>query len=80
MSGGEDFAALLPLIIISIPFAIGNYFLAGRLGRNKIFWVVLTLIPVVNFIFVYYVVYVVVFHILDKLETLTGGSARASDG
>ncbi|MEP4379966.1 MAG: hypothetical protein ABJ215_09890 [Alphaproteobacteria bacterium] len=71
MQHGFDFTFFLPFVIFMIPFAIGNYFLAGRMGRNQVLWVVLTLIPVVNFIFIYYVMYVVVLYILDKLNKLT---------
>lgn len=73
MNGGEAFTSFLPLILISIPFAIGNYFLAERMGRNKILWVILTLLPIVNFLFMYYVIYVVILYILDKLNGLAGG-------
>ena len=44
------------------------------MGRNKILWVVLTLIPIVNFVFLYYVMYSVLLYILDRLNALSGKS------
>ena len=71
MGGGEHFTAFLPLILIFVGLAIGNYFIADRMGRNKILWVILTLIPIVNFIFMYYVIYAVIIYVLDKLNAVT---------
>jgi hypothetical protein len=48
------------------------------LGRNKVLWVVLTLIPIVNFIFAYYVIYVIIIYIVDKLNALAGGPEPAA--
>jgi hypothetical protein len=61
---------VLPLLLLSIPLAIGNYFLAGRLGRNRLTWVVLSLIPFVNIFFLYYVGYAVIFRLLDTLAAV----------
>ncbi|MEK9831051.1 MAG: hypothetical protein ACPGQ5_03905 [Alphaproteobacteria bacterium] len=77
MHGGEAFTAFLPLMLFAIPFAIGNYFVAGRMGRNKAVWVVLTLIPFVNFVFMYYVIYAVVLYMLDRLNGIAGGPRNA---
>ncbi|MEA2757146.1 MAG: hypothetical protein QOJ54_3435 [Aliidongia sp.] len=54
-------------LILGIFLAIGNYALARRLGKNQIAWAILSLIPGVNFIFLYYVFYQVIFGILDRL-------------
>ncbi|MDA0785470.1 MAG: hypothetical protein O3B37_04185 [Proteobacteria bacterium] len=70
MHGGEQFTAFLPLILIFVGLAIGNYFIADRMGRNKILWVIFTLIPIVNFVFMYYVIYAVIIYVLDKLNKL----------
>ena len=77
MGGGEHFTAFLPLILIFVGLAIGNYFIADRMGRNKILWVILTLIPIVNFIFMYYVIYAVIIYVLDKLNKLTDSPKSA---
>jgi hypothetical protein len=74
ISFGAAFSGLIPIIILFFGFAIGNYFIAGRMGRNKILWVLLTLIPIVNFVFLYYVMYSVILYILDRLNALSGQS------
>jgi hypothetical protein len=63
----------LPLVLITIAFAIGNGFLAVRLDRNAPMWVILSLIPIVNFWFGIYVAYQVVFFVIDRLK---GTSAK----
>jgi hypothetical protein len=60
----------VPLLAFGIPLAIGNAFLARRLGRNVALWVVLSLIPGVNLIFFYCVAYMVVFAVLDRLKAI----------
>ncbi len=61
----------LPLIIFSLPLAIGNFFLARRIDNAvPVQWLILTLIPIVNLIFLYYITYKVVFAILDRLNAL----------
>ena len=62
-------APLLPFILIGIPFAIGNYFLAKRIGTNEIIWVLFSITPIINLMFMYYVVYKTVYAILDRLNT-----------
>jgi TRAP-type mannitol/chloroaromatic compound transport system permease large subunit len=60
----------VPLLVFTIPLAIGNAFLARRLGRSVAWWVILSLIPGINFIFFYYVAYIVVFAVLDRLKAI----------
>jgi hypothetical protein len=60
----------VPLLVFTIPLAIGNAFLARRLGRSVALWVILSLIPGINFIFFYYVAYIVVFAVLDRLKAI----------
>jgi hypothetical protein len=60
----------VPLLVFTIPLAIGNAFLARRLGRSVAWWVILSLIPGINFIFFYYVAYTVVFAVLDRLKAI----------
>ena len=45
---------LLPLIIFELVFAPIAYLLAKEKGRNTASWIVLSLIPVVNFFSLYY--------------------------
>jgi hypothetical protein len=61
----------VPLLLLSIPFAIGNGYLAARLGRNALVWVIVSLIPLVNYVFFIYVGYQVVFFIVDRLSGTT---------
>ncbi len=68
----------IPLLVASIPFAIGNWYLAPRLGKNAFLWVILSLIPLVNFFFGVYVAYQVIFGILDQMKaTLAAHRATA---
>ncbi len=69
--------SILTYVVIAVPFAIGNGYLAARLGRNVPVWVVLTLIPIVNYIFIVYVGYVVLYRILDCLKEISDRSPRA---
>jgi hypothetical protein len=41
---------LVPLFVITIPFLVLMIFLAGRKGRNVAVYILLGLIPVVNFV------------------------------
>jgi hypothetical protein len=61
----------VPLLLLSIPFAIGNGYLAARLGRNALAWVIVSLIPLVNYVFFIYVGYQIVFFIVDRLSGTT---------
>lgn len=63
--------SLIPLLTLSIPLAVGNYFLAPQLGKSRALWVILSLIPVFNFFFYGYVWYIVAFHILDCLSRIS---------
>ncbi len=58
----------LPIFLMSIPFAIGAYFVAERMGRSQALWVVLTLIPFVNFFFYIYAMFAILLYVLDRLN------------
>lgn len=61
----------LPLVLLMIPLAIGNFFLARRIdGASPVLWAILSPIPMVNGLFLYYVGYKVVFTVLDRLRAL----------
>ena len=68
---------ILTYVVIALPFAIGNGYLASLLGRNVPVWVILTLIPIVNYVFLVYVGYVVLYRILGYLKDLSGRSPPA---
>lgn len=72
--------SLLPIVLISIPFAIGAYFVAGRMARSRPLWVILTLIPFVNFLFYVYAMFAVLLYILDRLNEVAPTAQRATQG
>ena len=58
------FGIIIGMLVL---WAIGNAGLARRLGKNTTLWIVLTLVPGVNVVFMYYVMYQVMYGILDRL-------------
>lgn len=81
MTDNNVLISLLPWMLMSIPMAFGNYFLARRLDRNPILWAMLSLVPILNFFFLLYIYYVLIFRVLDYLrnisERLSTSSIRA---
>ena len=61
---------LLPLIIFQIPYAVFAGALARRLNGNTAVWVIISLIPLIGFLFMVYVFYRIVTRILDRLEEI----------
>ncbi|HKT20067.1 MAG TPA: hypothetical protein VJR47_18585 [Stellaceae bacterium] len=61
---------LVVLIALWIALAVGNGFIARALGKHVALWVILSLIPVVNYFFYIYIAYSVVLGILAKLNAL----------
>ncbi|WP_424933075.1 hypothetical protein [Amaricoccus macauensis] len=63
--------SFLPLVLLTIPFAIGNFFLARRIeGASPAIWVISSLIPFANMLFMYYVLYRVIYAVLDYLREI----------
>ena len=64
----------LPLLVVIIAFwiavAVGNGFIARALGKPVALWVILSLIPIVNYFFYIYMAYSVVLGVLGKLNSL----------
>ncbi len=64
----------LPLLVVLIAFwialAVGNGFIARALGKSVPLWVILSLIPIVNYFFYIYIIYAVVLAVLHKLNLL----------
>jgi hypothetical protein len=54
------------LILVTL-FAIGSYHVAGRMGRSRALWVILTIIPIVNLFFSIYAFFAVLLYVLDRL-------------
>ena len=64
----DPLMSFLPLVLISIPLAVGNYFLARRIeGGNPGLWAFLSIVPIINYFFWMYVMFKVIFTILDRL-------------
>ena len=61
---------LVIFLILGVLLAIGNAGIAGRLGKSKALWVILSIVPGVNLIFMYYVFYQIVYGVLDRLPPL----------
>jgi hypothetical protein len=62
--------SLVPFIVVGIPFAVANYYLAPRLGKSAARWALLSLIPVFNLVFIWYAIYRMAFSVLDRLAEL----------
>ncbi len=62
----------LPLVLLSIPMAYGNYLIAKRINRSGAIWALLTLLPFVNYFFLFYVFYVVILAMFDRLNSIVG--------
>ena len=58
------------MTLLSAGAAIGNGFIAARLGKSVVLWVILSLIPIYNLFFLYYVGYVVVTRVLGRLNAI----------
>jgi hypothetical protein len=63
--------SLLPFLIISVPLAWGNYYLAARTGRSGILYVVLTLIPIIGNVVTIYLFYRAILFALDRTRGVT---------
>ncbi|MFT5539803.1 MAG: hypothetical protein ACI82H_001327 [Alphaproteobacteria bacterium] len=71
-------ASLISIIVIALPFAIGFYFVAERMGRQSLLWAALILIPVVNFFFMIYAIFSTLLYILDRLNQLAPRNAAVT--
>lgn len=61
---------LIVVVALWIGLAVGNGFIARALGKHVVAWVILSLIPVVNYFFYIYVGYAVVLGILQRLNAI----------
>lgn len=67
---GNGLIAFLPLVIISIFIAIPAYLLAKEKGRNVRLWTVLGLIPMVNFVCMWFFVGAANLRLEKKIDAL----------
>lgn len=77
MGNEQDvFVALVPMFIMMLPLVIGVWWLAPKMGANRPLWVVLMLIPIINFIAAYVFFFVIVGAVFDKLNSIEGKLAQ----
>jgi hypothetical protein len=62
---------LIPITVISLPLAWGNYYLAAKSGRSGWLFVVLTLIPFVGIAITYYLLYSTIIYALNRLRLIS---------
>ncbi len=70
---------IIVAVAVWIAIAVGNGFIARALGKHVVLWVILSLIPVVNYFFYIYIVYAVVLGILHRLNAITARSGVVLD-
>ena len=60
---------LIPITIVGALFSWGNYLLAVRTGRSGWLFVVLSFVPIVSLIVLYYMLYSSLRYALDRLPS-----------
>ena len=79
----SSFAPSLPVLVVLIALwialAVGNGFIARALGKHVALWVILSLIPVVNYFFYIYIVYAVILGVLRRLNAIAARSGVVVD-
>lgn len=71
-TGVDIIASFIPfLILTSLPFAIGAFYLAPKMGRNPWLWAILLFIPIVNLVVIYIFFFLIVGAMLDRLNAIT---------
>ena len=61
----------IPITVIALPLAWGNYYLAAKSGRSGWLFVLLTLIPIVGIVITYYLLYSTIIYALNRLPSGT---------
>lgn len=61
---------LMPLIVIQIPYAIFAAAMAKRFYGNPIVWALISIIPLVGFGFMLYILYRIATRVLDRLDEI----------
>lgn len=78
----DDAITSLPLftglVVLWAGCAIGNGFIAHRLRHSVALWVILSLIPIVNYFFYIFVIYATVLGIIKRLNTIADRLAPAT--
>ncbi len=58
------------LILTSLPFAIGAFYLAPKMGRNPWLWAIVLFVPIVNLVVIYIFFFLVLGAMLDRLNAI----------
>lgn len=72
----EIILQLVPITIVGALFSWGNYLLAVRTGRSGWLFVVLSFIPIVSLIVMYYMLYSSLRYALDRLPSEPNNGGR----
>lgn len=67
---------LIPVFVIGLVFCFIPYKLAPKVGANRLVWVILSIVPILNILFIYYVGYRVVAHLLDRVNSIAEYNER----
>ena len=79
VSYAPSIPVIVALVALYIALAVGNGFVARALGKHVALWVILSLIPIVNYFFYIYIVYAVVLGILHRLNAIAARSGVVVD-
>jgi hypothetical protein len=72
MTPGDMLMSMAPLLLLtSLPFAIGAFYLAPKMGRSPWLWAILLIIPVLNFVTGYIFFFMVAGAVLDRLNAIS---------
>ena len=66
----QEVMSILPLFLMQIPVAIWVGFMAPKINRNKVFWTVISIIPIIGFVAAYIFFFLWMGYITDLLNGL----------
>lgn len=70
---------LLPIILMSTIFAVPAYMLAKEKGRNPWKWVILSLIPIVNMVCIWYFIGTPSTRLENKIDAILKAQGQSID-
>jgi hypothetical protein len=60
----------MPMFILQVLFTAPVFFIAPKIGQNKVLWVILALIPILGFLVFYAFFFVWMSYMTDTLNTI----------
>ena len=69
-AGEAGLASLLPLLLISVSFAVTGFLIARRKGKNPALFAVLSFVPLINITVIFYLVALTDKEVYDRLERI----------